>query len=99
MKRWMLAGSLLLLLGCGTIVVDDITVMEDDYHRSRAKVMQRAADDLSCSRDQLETRVLGTTVHADVKRMQVTGCDQEAVYTRGPDGDFAREAAPPSPTK
>ena len=82
---------MLLLLGCGTIVVDDVTVMENDYLRSRALILDLAESELGCPRAALTTKVLSVTVHANIRTMQVSGCDKTAVYARSGDS-FARAA-------
>lgn len=89
MKRTLVGGFALLLAACGTITVDDITVMEEDYHHSRDKVLDLAAAELVCPRDQLTTKVLAVTVHANVERLRVSGCEKSAVYLRKGD-DFER---------
>ena len=94
--RTYLLSTVLLLQGCGTIVVDDVTVMKDDYDRSRDQILRLAVTELPCSREQLTTKVLAVTVHADVKRLAVKGCGKDVVYARK-DGSFALESAPPPP--
>lgn len=91
---WALSALATALAACGTITVDDVTVMEDDYHRSRDIVLNLATTALPCPRHELTTKVLAVTVHANILRMQISGCDKEVVYTRTGDG-FAPEAAPP----
>ncbi len=90
MKSLALASLLsLLALGCGTIQVDDITVMETDYLRSRNIVLRLATEELACPQEELTTKVLGVTVHANIKHLQVAGCGQKVVYIRTPDDGFA----------
>src|SRR4051812_22045338 len=84
--------------GCGTIVVDDVTVMEDDYARSRDQVLRLASGELACPREQLATKVLAVDVHADVRRLAVKGCGKDVVYGRSGDA-FAVETSPPPPEK
>jgi hypothetical protein len=89
--RALILSSALLLSGCGTAVVDGITVVKSSYDESLGKVLAQAETDLTCPREQLVTKLLTVSVHADVQRMQVTGCDKNVVYTRKADV-FVNEA-------
>jgi len=91
--RWphVLGPFLLISLpGCYTIVVDDITVMEDDYGKSREAVLAHATNEMACPREELTTRLLSVTVHADVASMEVTGCGAKRVYRRTAEGFSAK---------
>lgn len=98
MRAPTLLSFALLLAGCGTTVVDGITVVQAPYEESLGKILARAETDLTCPRDQLTTRLLTVTVHADVRRMAVTGCGKDVVYARTAEG-FAIETSPPPPER
>ncbi len=96
---WMiLTCSSGLLLGCPkTITVDGQTVVEDKYHQSVEQVKRAGALEFSCPPEKLTTKVLTRSVHATVDRFQVTGCEQEGIFTRSGEETYAPETSPPVP--
>lgn len=91
----LVVGVVVLVTGCGTMVVDGITVIKDDYERDREQILRQATIDLACPQPSLSTQVLRVDVHADVIRLAVRGCGKDVVYAPNGEGGFAIETSTP----